>query len=342
MWHDAHGTGAGYLSSPIEGTIHELVKSISVFADGIQIDRRLGVSVEYATHARELGLEFQWGGPWVDAKPRGLRTTVPSGVSECVIEGLAQCGMDWLCCGASTPHSDVLRLARVSSYSGLGLALEVGPGAMSFFESDVGGAHDFLPGITIEGLLPSVMAIASGYGDIESFSRLPQEALVVLGRCRPDPERIVGTLLRWNRPLVPLLASVRYSADLTALMTAQGMTELSSVMPHHSRIMALRHPGALAMGRREAMRYLGLRALSASERSQLRDGWQFLHDILAAYASGGGRLLLGSGAPGLGLHPHFAIVEEVRIWRNAGVPEDICRAAHLSFLSSRSEDHVSS
>lgn len=338
MWHDAHGSGAGYLSSPIEGTIHDLVARIANLADGVQVDRRLGVAVEHAAHAREMGLDFQWGGPWVDAAPHGLRATVPSSVLARVIEGLAKCGMDWLCCGASTPAVDVRRLTAVAASVGLRVALEVGPDAVTFLDSDASAALD----TTLEGLLPSVTAIASADGVLDSLPRVPQEALVALGRCHPAPERIAATLLRWGRPIVPLLAAVRYSSDISALVTAEGMTELTSVLPHHSRIMALRQPGALAMGRREAMRYLGLRVLSAAERSHLTDGWRLLHDVLAAYAAGGGQLLLGSGAPGLGLHPYFALVEELRIWRQAGVPEDACHATHLTPARLLKEDHVSS
>lgn len=65
----------------------------------------------------------------------------------------------------------------------------------------------------------------------------------------------------------------------------------------------------------------------AAERSALARGWELLRDIRSGLAQTGHPLLLGSGAPGLGLHPAHALDDEIRIWRSAGVTETAVTAA---------------
>lgn len=75
---DVHGSGAGYVASPADGTLRDVVASTARLAEGVYIARRLGVSVEYATQARAGKLTFAWGGPWVDALPRGRIASLAS------------------------------------------------------------------------------------------------------------------------------------------------------------------------------------------------------------------------------------------------------------------------
>lgn len=319
---DVHGSGAGYVASPADGTLRDVVRTTAELAKGVHVARRLGVSVEYATQAKAANLAFTWGGPWVDALPRGLRHSLPETVDATVIEGLGRCGMSWLCLGATVPHDDVARLAEVGLRLGLGNAVEVGPGVLRWLET--GAATQ----VTIEGLLTAAVTVAMSLDMMPQQPPMtPQESLLALGRHVTDAPHVAERIRSWGKPVVPLMAATRYAADLSALLTAEGMAELTKVMPHHQRIQALRQPGAMAMGRREALRYLGLRALSSSERRHLADGWAVLRNVLTHLATGGHPLLGGSGAPGLGLHPRYALEEEIRIWQSAGVPESSIQGA---------------
>lgn len=319
---DVHGSGAGYVASPADGTLRDVVASTARLAEGVYIARRLGVSVEYATQARAGKLTFAWGGPWVDALPRGLRHSLPETVDAAIVQRLARCGMSWLCLGATVSHGNIVRLTEVGVTLGLGHAVEVGAGALQWLEAGAAAR------VTVEGLLTAVVSVAVSCGMLpQQPPATAQESLLALGRHVTDATQIGERICSWGQPVVPLLAATRYAADLSALITAEGMSELVSVMPHHQRIMALRQPGAMAMGRREALRYLGLRALSSSERRQLAAGWTILQHVLAHLAAKGHPLLGGSGAPGLGLHPRYAVDEEIRIWQSAGVGETAIQAA---------------
>lgn len=319
---DAHGSGAGYVASPADGTLRDVVATTARLAAGLHVARRLGVSVEYATQARAGGLTFAWGGPWVDVVPRGLRHSLPETVESAVIEGLAHCGMSWLCLGATLEHGDVVRLTQLGTALGLGLAVEVGPGALAWLETGTAAQ------VSVEGLLNAVVSVVVSAGMVpQQPTMTAQDSLLALGRHSIDAVQIAERIGSWGKPVVPLLAATRYAADLSALTTAEGMPELATIMPHHHRILALRQPGAMAMGRREALRHLGLRALSSGERRQLADGWILLRRVMAHLAAMGHPLLGGSGSPGLGLHPRHSLDEEIRIWQSAGVAESVIKAA---------------
>lgn len=143
---DVHGSGAGYVASPADGTLRDVVASTARLAEGVYIARRLGVSVEYATQARAGKLTFAWGGPWVDALPRGLRHSLPETVDAAIVQGLARCGMSWLCLGATVSHGNIVRLTEVGVTLGLGHAVEVGAGALQWLETGAAAR------VTVEGL----------------------------------------------------------------------------------------------------------------------------------------------------------------------------------------------
>ncbi|MDO5068131.1 MAG: hypothetical protein Q4D96_12690 [Propionibacteriaceae bacterium] len=191
--------------------------------------------------------------------------------------------------------------------------------------------------MTIEGLLTAVVSVAISIGMLaERPLPTAQDSLLALGGHAIDAAQVGDRIHSWGKPVVPLLAATRYAADLSALVAAEGLPELATVMPHHQRILALRQPGAMAMGRREALRHLGLRALSSGERRQLADGWAVLHQVLAHLAAKEHPLLGGSGAPGLGLHPRYALEEEIRIWQSAGVTETAIQSAFFDPATAQS------
>ena len=83
-------------------------------------------------------------------------------------------------------------------------------------------------------------------------------------------------------------------------------------------------PGGMAMGQREAMKHVGMVPLSKCDREVLAKGWALLRSVLGLVASSTW-LVGGSGAPGLGMHPRYALDEEQRNWRDCGVSENHIR-----------------
>lgn len=328
---DFHATGAGYVASPVDGTLRDIVSLATTMAGSVRPLRRLGVSVEYAAWAATHDPQHVWGGAWIDEQPSGLRHTLPAQVNEAVIAGLARAGMRVLCVGSTCGSQDLRRLLAVARDTGLSVAIEPHPDTLEVLP--------FLPpGSTIESLRVAAVAIAARHGHkVGSAPANAQRTLLELGELPGGAdEMITRELIAWGTPLTPLMASTRFQADLAALTSAPGLEEMPRIMPHHARILQLRVPGAMAMGQREAMKHLRMAPLSKRDRENLSRGWALLHSVLGMLASSTW-LVGGSGAPGLGLHPQHALGEEQRIWRDAGVPEaQITRA-----FSSETADRLS-
>ena len=316
---DFHATGAGYIASPIDGSLCDVVSIATMMADPVLPLRRLGVSVEYAAWAKAQGCQHLWGGAWIDEKPSGLRNTIPAEVSEAVISGMARLGMRIMCVGSTCGGEDLRRLLAVARDTGLSVAIEPHPSTLDTLPS--------LPsGSSIESLRVAAVAIGARHGyRVGSAPANAQRTLLELGElpCGAD-EVIARELIAWGIPLTPLMASTRVQADLAALTSAPGLDELSRIMPHHARILRLRAPGGMAMGQREAMKHLGMVPLSKCDREVLAKGWALLRSVLGLVASSTW-LVGGSGAPGLGMHPRYALDEEQRIWRDCGIPENHIR-----------------
>lgn len=321
---DFSGSGAGYLASPSKGSLAELVRLVDNMGAGIRTVRRLGVSVEYATQARHHGIFFHWGSSWVDAYPCGLRHTFPSGMSHTFLDGLRACGIQTLCIGATASAKD-LDNARSAATP---VAIE--PGKLTVRSL----SECSLPaGSTLESLRAAGLAAAEMHGLLQSATDVApsaQAALLALGRLPASRVALLAdTIAQWRLPISPLMAQTRYQSDLAALLTASGLDDLSRVLPHHNRVLALRVPGAMAMGRRDALKHLGLVSLGRSDKAQLARGWDLLKDLLMCLSKQVW-LVGGTGAPGLGLNPACALSEERRIWESAGVDADVIYRAFTS------------
>ena len=321
---DFSGSGAGYLASPAKGSLSELVQLVDDMGGRVRTVRRLGVSVEYAAQARRHGILFHWGSSWVDAYPCGLRHTFPSGVSHVFFEGLRACGIQTFCIGATASVKDLDNALSAE------IPVAIEPGKLTVRSL----SERSLPvGSTLESLRTAGLAVAEMHGLLQSATNVApsaQVALLALGRLPASRVALLAdTIAQWGLPISPLMAQTRYQSDLAALLTASGLEDLSQVLPHHNRVLALRVPGSMAMGRRDALKHLGLLPLGRSDKAQLVRGWDLLKDLLMCLSE---RVWLvgGTGAPGLGLNPAYALNEERRIWESAGVEEDVIYRAFAS------------
>ena len=114
---------------------------------------------------------------WTRYREGGLRHSLPETVDAAIVQGLARCGMSWLCLGATVSHGNIVRLTEVGVTLGLGHAVEVGAGALQWLETGAAAR------VTVEGLLTAVVSVAVSCGMLpQQPPATAQESLLALGR----------------------------------------------------------------------------------------------------------------------------------------------------------------
>lgn len=311
MHTDAHATGEGYLRSPRDGSLRDIVAAtleLERLAD-VTVARRLGVSLAARLLATELGDRAEWGGEWVETEPTGPQGWWPAGqCDEALITGLAALGMRWLCVGA-TAGGHTARLLRTAGEIGVGVALRPSAEALAALEADA--AAD----VTLESLPLLLHALISRPAASCAFEPsepvTTSDALRALGRI---DDATLAAALRWiidaDVPVVALITAAVRQASLRSVVRAPHLAEASRVLPYHERIAALRAPGALRMGGKEAALHLGVPILDKEGERESAAGVRRCYEALAELLAAGHDVRIGSGAPGAGLAPGTSLHDE--------------------------------
>lgn len=303
MYTDAHATGEGYLRSPRDGSLRDIVATTLELERSaeVAVSRRLGVSLAAHLLATELGDTAQWGGEWIETEPTGPQGWWPAGqCGEALIAGLAALGMRWLCVGA-TAREHTTRLLRTAREIGVGVALRPSGDALSALEAEGAAAEVTLESLPL--LLHAIIVRSSARSEPErSDVATPSEALRGLGRA--DNASFTAAL-QWildvNVPVVALVTAAARQASLRSVVRAPHLAEASRVLPYHERIAALHAPGAMRMGGKEAALHLGVPILDKEGEREAAAGLRRCHEALAELLSAGHDVRVGSGAPGAGL-----------------------------------------
>ena len=98
MLRDAHATGEGYLRSPRDGSLQDIVERILTLERdaGVCPDRRLGVSLGFHLFARQAGDAAAWGGEWIETRPSGPQGWWPADACTGALFGhLRHIGLAW-------------------------------------------------------------------------------------------------------------------------------------------------------------------------------------------------------------------------------------------------------
>ena len=314
MLRDAHATGEGYLRSPRDGSLQDIVERILTLERdaGVCPDRRLGVSLGFHPFARQAGDAAAWGGEWIETRPSGPQGWWPADACTGALFGhLRHIGLAWACIGASAGEH-VARLVAAARDEGLGIALRPAPDTLEVVEdSDPGG-------MTLESLpvlLDALIARRAG----RPAARGESEVLRGLARVT-DTE--LDAAVRWivdaRVTVVSLITAAARRASLRQVVHAPNLDVAAGVLPYHSDVARLRAPGALRTGGREASRHLDIPVLSREEERAASTGVEVVRGALRALLAAGADIRPGSGAPGVGLAPGLAQHEESELFRAGG------------------------
>ncbi|WP_300266534.1 hypothetical protein [Microbacterium sp.] len=310
MLSDAHATGEGYLRSPRDGSLRDIVRTtleLERSAD-VVVERRLGVSLASWLLAREAGDTAEWGGEWIETEPTGPQGWWPAASCDAsLLQSLAALGMRWLCIG-STAGDDTARLLTAARDAGLSVALRPSRQAIDAIEAH--GADD----VTCESL-PLLLDALIARREGRPCAHSPSDALQSLAAADDDAlhdavDWITGTDLT----VVPLMTASFRQASLRAVVRAPHLADAARVLPYHDRIASLRAPGAMRMGGKEAALHLGVPILDKSGEHDITDGIDKTTQALASLLDAGHDLRIGSGAPGVGLAPGAALREEEAVF----------------------------
>lgn len=318
MLGEEHATGEGYLRSPRDGSLRDIVAATLALeeASGVTVRRRLGVSLAGHLLARELGDEAAWGSEWVERRPTGPQGWWPAAqVDHPLIDSLAALGLQWLCIG-STAGEHVHRLVAIARDAGVSVALRPSLDALVTIERH-GSA-----GLTVESLPHLVDALVARHAD-----RPPAEtASEALRRIASAGIEHLAAAKEWilasGVPLVPLMTAAARQASLRAVVRSPHLAEAATVLPYHERVASLRAPGAMRLGGSEASRNLGVPLLNTAAEKEVAEGIHRCRTILGELVQAHHPLLIGSGAPGIGLAPGLAWLDERALVAELGWGED--------------------
>lgn len=303
---DAHATGEGYLHSPRDGSLRDIVATTLAMerAAEVTVERRLGVSLAAHLLGKELGDGAAWGGEWIETEPAGPQGWWPA--AECdatLMDALASLGMNWLCVGA-TAGEHTMRLIESARQAGLQAALRPSADALDAIE-----AHG-TDGLTVESLPLLLDAVLARRAGGES-SRSASEAVRALAAV-PESELDAATdwIAESGVVVVALVTAALRQTSLRAVVRAPLLGEAARVLPYHDRIASLRAPGAMRMGGKEAALHLGVPILDKFGEREAAEGMRRCRDALGRLLASGHDVRIGSGAPGVGLAPGAALAEE--------------------------------
>lgn len=310
MLSDAHATGEGYLRSPRDGSLRDIVATtleLERSAD-IAVERRLGVSLASRLLARELGDTAEWGGEWIETEPTGPQGWWPAAACDAeLLNALAGLGMRWLCIG-TTAGEHTARLITAAHDGGLSVALR--PSSQTIDALETHGARD----VTCESLpllLDALIARREGRPSAQS----PSGALRSLSTSDDNALQFaVDWIIAADITVVPLMTASFRQASLRAVLRAPHLADAARVLPYHDRIASLRAPGAMRMGGKEASLHLGVPILDKLGEHEVTDGIERTKLALASLLDAGLDLRIGSGAPGVGLAPGVALREEAAVF----------------------------
>lgn len=326
---DGHGTGEGYLASPRDGTLSSLVGAVGRLEQDYEVTagRRLGVSLEYVLAAREAGLEFRWGSPWIEEADLGPRNTVPAGqITEPLVRSLQAIGLNILCIGRSCGRPTLIKILDIARATGLEIAAVPSPEWVRLVDdADLDGVR-----VTFESLIRLVDAVhqtwtpqaasgTTGAGTGEMLAALSRRELT-------EVDRVTQWVCDAGYTVTPLMTAAWRTASLVNAVNAPVLTQAATVLPYHARLASLRAPGALRLGGKEASRHLQIKIMNHQDSKAISVGYAQLGRTLKQLIDNGHPLIGGSGAPGVGLCPGFALREEFDLWS----------------LLSKSSDHICS
>lgn len=313
---DGHCTGEGYLASPRDGTLGSLVTSVGRLEQQHDVtgQRRLGVSLEYVLAARQAGLGFRWGSPWIEEVAIGPRNTIPAGqVTESLVRALQQLGLEVLCVGRSCGRRTLIQLIDIAASTGIELAAVPTPSWVRLVdEGALGGVR-----LSFESLLLLLDAVERGRTPRAAGTSFPGsgELLAELSRApAADLDHAAQWVQDTQLPVTPLMMATWRTASLVNAVNAPVLDQAAAILPYHSRLASLRAPGALRMGGREAAKHLGIKTANSQDAKAISRGFDLLGSTLRILIDAGHPLIGGSGAPGIGLCPGFALREEFDHW----------------------------
>lgn len=322
---DAHTSGEGYLGSPRDGTLATVVAAVQALEAefNVRAGRRLGVSLEYVLAARELGITFAWGSPWVEERASGPRNSIPAGqVSEQLLRGLSDLGLDTLCLGSTCGVDTLRRLLPLAA--DLGLEVAAAPSSALVQTLDRGTVTGVVTLESLADLSVSVHLAAQGHDQLPSTA----ETLAAVGAWGTgEVGRVTERIQWWGLRVTPLLVATWRRASLVNAVNAPVLDRASRALPYHQRLASLRAPGALRMGGRDAARHLGISVLRGEESKRVAQGYDRLQSILEQLIKAGHPLSGGSGAPGVGLCSGYAAREEFDLWSSLSDASDRISAA---------------
>ena len=222
MLRDAHATGEGYLRSPRDGSLQDIVERILTLERdaGVCPDRRLGVSLGFHLFARQAGDAAAWGGEWIETRPSGPQGWWPADACTGALFGhLRHIGLAWACIGASAGEH-VARLVAAARDEGLGIALRPAPDTLEVVEdSDPGG-------MTLESLpvlLDALIARRAGRPAARGESEVLRGLADIVAGCAPCPVLAAASRKHFVNGLHPeadgdaVKASVAFALDALRL-----------------------------------------------------------------------------------------------------------------------------
>ena len=306
MLSDAHATGEGYLRSPRDGSLRDIVATTLELerAAGVVAERRLGLSLASWLLGCELGDTAEWGGEWIETEPPGPQGWWPAtACGEELLKGLAGLGMRWLCIGATAGEhtSRLLTAARE-----IGLSVAIRPSHHAIDAIEVHGAQN----VTCESLPLLLHAIVSRRAGQPSTLSTSEALRSLSVSNEGDLDSAIDWILEADLTVVPLMTASIRQASLRSVLRAPDLADAARVLPYHDRLASLRAPGAMRMGGKETSLHLGVPILDKVGEREAAIGIERCTRALASLLEAGHDLRVGSGAPGVGLAPGAALREE--------------------------------
>ena len=316
---DAHLSAAGYLESPRDGTLVDVLARVAALAakHGIVVARRLGAPPEHLglDPALDALVADRWAPSVLDGRLSGFRSTrlcrTPADVDR-ALDAATVDGAGWILLGDGLEPGLAVHAAVGARERELHVACE--PGAATPEALRTGAIE------TVEGLVGLLV-------EPELRTAPPWEQVFSLAtdgeawRVRLAPVEAAGAAV------VPLLIRTRRRSLLDEAVGGAGIAELADILPYHRHLAGMRNPGAMRFGRRHANDHLGLPSLDREGRAAFSAGWKVVLAAMGQLVESGVTLLGGSGAPSLGVCPGYGLLEERRAWNAADLPDDVVAAA---------------